>query len=93
LHHLPIPARMFPLLRLPVPANPTPAETSYDDVRGMIKAFIADLAAAEKTLAAIRDENVALPRVFRGNCAAVGDLRAEAIAWHARRLGRARPSS
>jgi hypothetical protein len=57
-------ARMFPLLRLPVPANPTPVETSYDDVRGMIKAFIADLAAAEKTLAAVRDENVALPLRF-----------------------------
>ena len=57
-------ARIFPLLRLPVPANPKPAETSYDDVRGMIKAFIADLAAAERTLAAIRDENVALPLRF-----------------------------
>lgn len=57
-------ARMFPLLRLPVPANPAPAETSYDDVRGMIKTFIDDLAAAEKTLAAIRDENVALPLRF-----------------------------
>lgn len=57
-------ARVIPLLRLPVPPNPTPAETNYADVRGMLKAFIADLAAAEKTLSAIRDEDVSLPLRF-----------------------------
>lgn len=57
-------ARIVPLLRLPVPANPTPAETTYADVRGMIEAFIADLAAAEKTLAGIRDPDVSLPLRF-----------------------------
>lgn len=57
-------ARIVPLLRLPVPANPTPAETTYGDVRGMIEAFVADLAAAEKTLAAIRDPDVSLPLRF-----------------------------
>jgi hypothetical protein len=57
-------ARIVPLLRLPVPANPTPAETTYADVRGMIEAFVTDLAAAEKTLAAIRDPDVSLPLRF-----------------------------
>lgn len=57
-------ARLFPLVRLPVPANPAPAETTYADVRGMIEAFIADLAAAEKTLAGTRDADVSLPLRF-----------------------------
>lgn len=57
-------ARVIPLLRLPVPPNPAPAETTYADVRGMIRTFISDLAAAEKTLSAIRDQDVSLPLRF-----------------------------
>jgi hypothetical protein len=57
-------ARIMPLLRLPVPPNPAPAETTYADVRGMIEVFVADLAAAEKTLAAVRDPDVSLPLRF-----------------------------
>ncbi len=57
-------ARMLPFVRLPVPENPNPAETSYADVRAMIAAFLADLATAEKTLAAIKDGNVSLPLRF-----------------------------
>lgn len=57
-------ARVIPLLRLPVPPNPTPAETTYADVRGMIRTFVSDLAAAEKTLSAIRDQDVSLPLRF-----------------------------
>ena len=57
-------ARVIPLVRLPVPPNPTPAETNYADVRGMIRTFVSDLAAAEKTLSAIRDQDVSLPLRF-----------------------------
>jgi hypothetical protein len=57
-------AQILPFVRLPVPENPDPAEVSYADVRGMIAAFLADLATAEKTLAAIKDDNVSLPLRF-----------------------------
>lgn len=57
-------ARVLPFVRLPVPENPDPAEVSYADVRGMIEAFLSDVAAAEKTLAAIKDDKVVLPLKF-----------------------------
>ncbi len=57
-------SRILPFVRLPVPDNPDPAETSYADVRAMIAAFLADLATAERTLAAIKDEDVSLPLRF-----------------------------
>jgi hypothetical protein len=57
-------ARILPFVRLPVPDNPDPAEVSYADVRGMIAAFLADVAAAEKTLAAIKNDDVTLPLRF-----------------------------
>lgn len=57
-------ARMVPFLRLPVPSNPDPAEVCYADVRAMLTTFLADLAVAEKTLAAIRAADVSLPLRF-----------------------------
>jgi len=57
-------SRIIPLLRLPVPPNPDPVETSYADARRIIATFIADLAAAEKTLAGIEAADVSLPLRF-----------------------------
>jgi hypothetical protein len=51
----------LPFLRVPVPANPAPKPLSYLQAREILKSFLADLAKAEATLAAIRDEQVNLP--------------------------------
>lgn len=56
----------LPLLRVPIPANPTPKPLSYLQAREILKAFLDDLAKAEATLAPIRDEQFNLPiRVLR----------------------------
>lgn len=57
-------ARVLPFVRLPVPENPDPAETSFADLREILAALLADLATAEKTLAAIKDKDVSLPLRF-----------------------------
>jgi hypothetical protein len=49
-----------PLLRLPVPVNPIPEPLTYGDFRAILQAFADDLAAAEATLAAVGDNDVAL---------------------------------
>jgi hypothetical protein len=53
-----------PLLRLPVPDNPTPAKVRYDDVRAMLQVLVDDLTVAEATLAGVKDEQVKLPLHF-----------------------------
>ncbi len=57
-------ARMLPFVRLPVPENPDPVETSYADTREILATFLKDLAAAENTLDAITAEKVSLPLRF-----------------------------
>ncbi|MEX2175608.1 MAG: hypothetical protein WD872_14690 [Pirellulaceae bacterium] len=56
--------RQIPLLRLAVPKNPTPRQVAYADVRKILEELVADLAVAEATLAAVKDENVKLPLHF-----------------------------
>ena len=51
----------LPVLRLPVPPNPSPEPVTYADLRAMLERFGADLAAAEQALAAVGDKPVALP--------------------------------
>jgi hypothetical protein len=43
------------------PQNPTPNVATYEASRKIVQTLIDDLAAAEKTLAAVKDENVKLP--------------------------------
>ena len=52
---------LLPALRIPVPINPRPEELTYDAFQGLLRDFTAELDAAEKTLAAIRDEKVVMP--------------------------------
>ena len=56
--------RQIPFLRVAVPENPNPDKVRYADVRRMIENLLDDLAAAEKTLAEIKDEKVKLPLHF-----------------------------
>ncbi len=51
----------IPILRLPVGDNPNPKPMKYEDARQVLLDWLADLQKAEKTLAAIKDENVRLP--------------------------------
>jgi hypothetical protein len=41
----------LPILRLPVPVNPNPEKITYDAFRGILQAFVNDLATADATLA------------------------------------------
>lgn len=50
-----------PFLRLPVPKNPDPAVVRYPGFRRLLDDFSRDLARAEHTLAAIKDDKVKLP--------------------------------
>ena len=50
----------IPLLRLPVPANPTPEPISYQAFRDILKVFDDDLAAAEAALQKVGDDNVSI---------------------------------
>ncbi|MFN0196257.1 MAG: hypothetical protein ACKVT0_05900 [Planctomycetaceae bacterium] len=56
--------RNIPLLRLPVPENNDPQELTYEAGRDVLKTFLADLEAAEKTLAKIGDADVKMPIHF-----------------------------
>jgi hypothetical protein len=51
----------IPFLRIPVPPNDNPATISYRALGRMFDVLIADLDRAERTLAAVTDENVKLP--------------------------------
>ncbi|MGL5095168.1 MAG: hypothetical protein ACRDD1_06245, partial [Planctomycetia bacterium] len=50
-----------PIVRLPVPKNPTPSMIDYTLFRRILDDFRSDVAEAEKTLAGVRDDKVALP--------------------------------
>jgi len=50
----------MPLMRLPVPANPDPESIDYEELRKIFSDFVAGLAKAEGTLAAIKNDEVAL---------------------------------
>lgn len=51
----------LPVLRLPIGDNPNPQPMKYEDARQVLLDWLSDLQRAEKTLAAIKDENVKLP--------------------------------
>lgn len=54
-------AAMIPILRLPVPPNPNPEPLTYEALRAIYVAFIADLAEAEAALASMPAGPVKLP--------------------------------
>lgn len=51
----------IPFLRLPVPENPDAERVTYGALRKVLNQFLRDMARAEVTLAAIRDDQVKLP--------------------------------
>lgn len=52
---------LLPVLRLPVPVNPSPEPVTYDDFRALLQAFVGDLATAEATLAGVDTPDVKIP--------------------------------
>ncbi len=52
---------MMPIVRLPVPENPNPEPVDYEKFRAILLAFVADLSAAESTLAGIGTSDVKIP--------------------------------
>lgn len=54
-------ASFGPLLRMPVPKNPSPEPLTYDALRGYFSTLSADLDAAERTLAEVGGQTVKLP--------------------------------
>jgi hypothetical protein len=51
----------LPFERLPIPENPHPEPIGYEELRGIFKNWVDDLARAEATLAQVRDDQVKLP--------------------------------
>jgi hypothetical protein len=51
----------LPILRIPVPHNPSPDRISYEAMNELLATFASDLAAAEATLAGIQAESLDLP--------------------------------
>lgn len=52
---------MLPVLRMPVPENPSPEPVTYEKFRALLAQFEADLAVAEETLAQVGDGDVYVP--------------------------------
>ena len=52
---------MIPILRLPVPSNPNPEPLTYEKLRAIYVAFLADLATAESTMQKMPAGDVKLP--------------------------------
>jgi hypothetical protein len=52
---------VLPILRIPVPKNSDPDELIYDALRGVLNAFVTDLATAEATLGSIEGDQIDLP--------------------------------
>jgi hypothetical protein len=50
----------LPILRFPVPYNPTPAPISYRDLRDLLATFGADLASAEVALQQVGDADISI---------------------------------
>ena len=57
-------AMMGPMMRLPIPANPTPEKLTYPAFRTVLENFVADLDRAEANMAALGDTEVKLPVDF-----------------------------
>jgi hypothetical protein len=57
-------ARAIPLVRLPVPPNPTPEPVAYEDLRKIGEQWLDDMQEVEETLAPIKDQTVKLPLHF-----------------------------
>jgi hypothetical protein len=51
----------LPILRIPVPRNPSPESITYEALNQLLAAFATDLAAAEATLAGVEAESLDLP--------------------------------
>jgi hypothetical protein len=51
----------LPILRVPVPENTDPERVTYESLRAVLRGFVADLSAAEDTLAGITDSTIELP--------------------------------
>lgn len=52
------------LVQLPIPTNPSPRETSHEDVRKIMRAWVEGLTRAEATLAGIDSKDVRMPLHF-----------------------------
>lgn len=52
---------VMPIVRLPVPVNPSPEPVTYEAFRGLLLGFVADLGVAEETLAGITSDEARLP--------------------------------
>src|SRR3954470_22226000 len=52
---------LVPILRLPVPPNPSPAPLTYEGFRAILQAFVDDLGRAEATLTEGAESRVKLP--------------------------------
>ncbi|MBE9208543.1 hypothetical protein IQ244_18785 [Nostoc sp. LEGE 06077] len=53
--------QFFPILRLPVPTNPTPQPVTYQDTRKILQDLLNDLTQVKDTLEPIKDNQVKLP--------------------------------
>jgi len=53
--------QFFPILRLPVPINPTPQLVTYQDTRKILQDLVNDLTQVKNTLEPIKDNQVKLP--------------------------------
>lgn len=51
----------LPFLRLPVPENPNPEKVTYEAFRGVLAAFVVDLATAEQTLSSVKNHAIDFP--------------------------------
>ncbi len=51
----------LPILRLPVPENPNPEKMTYEAFRGILAAFVVDLATAEQTLSSVKTHAIDFP--------------------------------
>lgn len=51
---------MAPVLRMPVPENPNPQPITYEDFRQLLQDYVTDLAYAEETLSAVRNQDTEL---------------------------------
>lgn len=57
-------ARFIPILRLPVPKNPSPETITYQGLRDVVRRFATNLQKTEGTLGKIKDPDVQLPVHF-----------------------------
>ncbi|AFY31025.1 hypothetical protein [Calothrix sp. PCC 7507] len=74
----------FPILRLPVPANPAPQEITYADSRRILQNLLTDLTKVKETLEPIKDSNIKLPLrlgLTRMDLNANGKLEADESFW------------